>query len=1763
MKLSKNRLIKIRNTRNQTKKKYKKKKRKHNHKRPRRSFRKNRFNLAKNTVKRRHKQRGGGDKLFKTIKGSLDELTGEIKNIIDNNKEQRVKSMDGEAERKDADEEKKVQPNVGRFQAIGNKGNSNIINYLIINDTYYKKWLDNPTPINEFLFEKSPYLAITKSDNSGINSFVKGINDSIRILTRDEGGEGKADHVVDYDEENINLLWSELSENYTKLDYGEIISRLLFISKFKSDDDPIKHLYNFVNGDNNFNKMYKIDEPKIMKKLNEIIDEIVELPKNIRQKQEEEEQKRQEDSAATRLQTIMRGKAARRRMAARRAEAAREEERKQQEAALKKRQDFEKLLKGLSDRELDEFNKNEMKKQNPDGDKLTSLLKEKSERVAASEKDKENLMGKSAIDMRNMGGENGEEGKQRGVMPQSIGQLVERAKKRKKDEEAALAAKNAAALEAAKQAAALPSLEKINEEEEKKWMDEDKVEEKLGGAKKPTLAVNKGKLRILLKSFIKSFKKSPLVLELPIKISDNLYINISFELDKNGLTVVEKKDERKWNPFKKRFYFKERGKCKEISLNKIFKSFYKFKDKIAIINDLQEYDQKKVYTDKKCTNPYINEEKQQPRPEKQPDIPSNKDIIYEMFTEYYNKLLRNYKQLVDYRNSGEDDTEKLANIILQIQNEIPSIEKNDDIKNIIMGFEQGGDLREEPNITNLIEPALSKLEEISEEICKKFSRLTENKELERLGKIKRKFRNQCPADSLIGKVERFKELNNILEKSVIKESDKILRSADSGATEGGGKEPSKLLSLMNASEEELDNYKNVLGTAGPHPLPQPPYPEEKGNDEDTGDKKAKDKQRGDYVIIDKEAFETLWLQYRAPQKRDDIKIYGKKSWGKLANTVKEKLTSKNAPAMEDEKYEEVSQGKDADAGEQEDKEKEKIKELAKALRTWGNEVGTLEIDDVKDMVPKTIDKQMLYLIQNINAGDNESNNPSLTKLYNCAPYVRTFFSDPELWKKRTKQLIGIFGLAYVKELSMELIQRKPDDGIRVRTGRVSQEYDAGSISPSDAIYRKEATELLQQGDVQALDPNGKPYEGDVTLLRFSGVRHSAAGTASRFNIPGYEVGNDGGDLGSDYRDPRGETKGVLTSRPGMYSPGFPQQPVGRMPHSNDDIRVSPGRVGPGRVGPGRVSQEDDLKLLMAIVRTYVKEDTLALGAIIIERYPEYHSIKKWLANKFKNKWGPMVATIIASTGLNVGASSLLVLATSLTAVGGTVAGILGAAGLAALSPFAAGAGLAYGIGHLTNKTYSSFKKHFGGSSTSQVLPKIKFTAETVCDEECQKSAEETQVMTQITKPIRDPSSGIIIGYSTDIAVTNDGITPRNMIIALKDKKKYFNNRDGGNEEKEGEPEIIVAGVAVPMDEKSFGDEESPWRSVISQGAYRGPSPEDVKAIREMVEQERETKLEQEGENNLKIFDENGKPISIEQFRKIQQDKDLVPVKGLLGNWKEGGGRKDATCEKTSEGVPRTKDKCTVNVPGGLRCKWVESTNGKGKCVDADQPAKQPKKAAPAATTTATTTTATAQPEATYVIYTNKEQDEFYLAKLMHNTKEQAGGGDDIIVIFKDPSGHEYTVNLGADKQDASKEDDKKYYETLGMNPQCKNYSSKCIDSSCTFIDSSYCKADISCNERAVITSYRKMSLKTHPDKGGDVNTFIKVGEAGEVLKEGCKRKLYDEGKYDELEKMEEEERNKGKEDGNVGMQSQRGGKRTRRKKRHRKKRTSRTTRKLR
>lgn len=40
-------------------------------------------------------------------------------------------------------------------------------------------------------------------------------------------------------------------------------------------------------------------------------------------------------------------------------------------------------------------------------------------------------------------------------------------------------------------------------------------------------------------------------------------------------------------------------------------------------------------------------------------------------------------------------------------------------------------------------------------------------------------------------------------------------------------------------------------------------------------------------------------------------------------------------------------------------------------------------------------------------------------------------------------------------------------------------------------------------------------------------------------------------------------------------------------------------------------------------------------------------------------------------------------------------------------------------------------------------------------------------------------------------------------------------------------------------------------------------------------------------------------------------------------------------------------------------------------------------------------------------------------------------------------------------------------------------------------------------------AYRKLSMKHHPDKGGDPDTFKQINEAYDVLKDSEKRKIYD------------------------------------------------------
>ena len=50
------------------------------------------------------------------------------------------------------------------------------------------------------------------------------------------------------------------------------------------------------------------------------------------------------------------------------------------------------------------------------------------------------------------------------------------------------------------------------------------------------------------------------------------------------------------------------------------------------------------------------------------------------------------------------------------------------------------------------------------------------------------------------------------------------------------------------------------------------------------------------------------------------------------------------------------------------------------------------------------------------------------------------------------------------------------------------------------------------------------------------------------------------------------------------------------------------------------------------------------------------------------------------------------------------------------------------------------------------------------------------------------------------------------------------------------------------------------------------------------------------------------------------------------------------------------------------------------------------------------------------------------------------------------------------------------------------------------------------------TAYRKLSLKHHPDKGGDAAVFKQISRAYEVLSDGEKRALYDAGGMSAVEK---------------------------------------------
>jgi hypothetical protein len=628
----------------------------------------------------------------------------------------------------------------------------------------------------------------------------------------------------------------------------------------------------------------------------------------------------------------------------------------------------------------------------------------------------------------------------------------------------------------------------------------------------------------------------------------------------------------------------------------------------------------------------------------------------------------------------------------------------------------------------------------------------------------------------------------------------------------------------------------------------------------------------------------------------------------------------------------------------------------------------------------------------------------------------------------------------------------------------------------------------------------------------------------------------------------GQSDGGIRVGPDRMSPG-------RMGQSDGGIRVGPMgprrmrqsdgdiRVGPGRVGPGGVSPEDDLKLLMAIVRTYVKEDTLALGAIIIERYPEYHSIKKWLANKFKNKWGPMVGTIIASAGLNVGAFSLLALATSLTAVGGTVAGILGAAGLAVASPVATSAGLAYGIGHLANKAYSSFKKHFGETNRPSENSQPESTKQELCNEECQRKAEETREMRQITKPIRDPSSGNIIGYSMDIAVTNYGLTPRDMITVLKEQKIYFNDRDGGKEGKEGEEDggnirqglldVLRTAPVPPGEREKFEDAER----ALGEGQWVLGDAVEPSVLKE---------------GRVKIFDMYGRvikdPANLGLRKVVAAHAEAVPHVGMQGGnkgkekkknkknkKKKKGDRPPATCGTTRDGQERKMIDCTpANLPASLKCEWDQS---KQKCIPEQPPTQTPPPTQ--------TTQEEGLPSTTPISETSDEilmdkNGNYYLLTLKDTTKKR-------------------TRKLSC-AQYSNEKDLEKCCDISGCARTRTSIYNACIKQS--FLENpedNKCPPESNSSKTTIANKAEEAEKKAVAEKAEEAEKKAVAKKAEEAEKKAAAKKAEEEANKAKAakDKLHGSVLNKIKK-----MAVTNGGaKRTRRKKRHRKKRTSRTTRK--
>jgi hypothetical protein len=634
-----------------------------------------------------------------------------------------------------------------------------------------------------------------------------------------------------------------------------------------------------------------------------------------------------------------------------------------------------------------------------------------------------------------------------------------------------------------------------------------------------------------------------------------------------------------------------------------------------------------------------------------------------------------------------------------------------------------------------------------------------------------------------------------------------------------------------------------------------------------------------------------------------------------------------------------------------------------------------------------IASEILFTIANIDKLKEQGKEENPDEPLNRPCYTTSFYSHRAQWEERRDSLEKIFGLERTMELAgtMYLLnKKKPGDAA------VAGPPDAAVAGPPDAA-------VAGHPDAAVAGPPGAAVAGHPDAAVAGHPDAAVAGP------PGAAVA--GQDVHDDQGHPLGEEK-VNDGDGRLPPPPAAGQDVHDDVHSHhvaegkgrdgdglhaaaaaevhDDIRVhaqnAPDRVDdvvPVHAIPvdqygieinsftdylGTKDNPSDLFLFLTLVKLYALLDTIELFAIFGQRYPEDtrgvfkmfgDNVSIWMKDRGKaigrkmRTWNKSFKKFMSDVAKK-----------KLGEAGKGMGGLASSGAKKFISGIGWGSSkIAEGVRTVGGHIFSALQNMQQGIQEGiqqgiqqGILPmsSIKtLTAETVCDEECQKSAEETQLMTQITKPIRDPSSGNIIGYSMDIAV-NNGLTPRNMITALK-KNIKFNDRDGGKERKEGEedePTISidklkkdVSGVIwKELLSQPVVDQKDIQHSMVQNDIINMHPTKEQESVMSMIinEEGKEGKQREEGdEKEIYIYDRSGQVMGVTEFSALLKAGTVHPmnisvVKRVVKGRSAGGGGRDpssATCGITGSGAVRTISQCKEEHWVKRDCIWDNS-----KCV---------------------------------------------------------------------------------------------------------------------------------------------------------------------------------------------------------------------------------------